>query len=1740
MSGNMYIADAGNNRIRRVDALTGIISTLVSNGSTLFAPSQVLVDPEGLLFILTQGQSSSLTARAAQVVKLDISTGLSTPYAGGGTTRTPNPGTPATTASLNSPKGVASDLAGNIYIADSLNNQILKIDSNGLVSAVLATGFEPGGLYFQGGTLYVAASAGNVWAMSEATGEFALVAGGSLGPGYGGDGGLALSAKLNNPTDIAADSNGTLYISDSGNNRVRRVSPGDDGKVNGASGEEIQTIAGDGSRVPSDLGDGGPANAALLSGVRGTAQGQGGSVYVADTANNRIRRVDKDGQISTFAGGGPPSASCQGQQLNCGDRGPARLAELSRPTAVAVDAAGNLYISDTGHHRVRQVDRAGVIRRVAGGCCIVNGNPAAYAGDGGAAVDAMMSGPSGLTFDASGNLFIADSGNNVIRRVTPGADGVVTGAPDETITTVAGGGSIFAVPGSALNTTLTDPEGVASGPSGVLFIADTGGHRILKLSRGANGSISGVNDSTVAPIAGSGKAGFSGDGGAATGAVVNAPAGITVDAAGNLLVADTGNGRIRLIDKAGLIVTVAGGGASLNDGGPATGARLSNPYSVSVGPDASLFIADAGHSRVRKVQSGGSSGPGLGSADLAVAIVGAPQVVSVGSTLTYFVAITNHGPEAAADSVLADSLSSSVRYSSATPSSGECTGPSAHQGGLVTCRLGTIAANGVVRVSISVIPEQPGTVTNQASARAETGDPDLSNNDASANNKVVKPAVPGLSSDLSITGSTNPVDSLPAGSDLVYTLTVRNAGPDAAGGVEFTDLLPSQSLYKSSKASQGTCGPAVTQDPILQSGGVVGCALGEVKQGASASVTIVVSTRAGQLSNQAHVAGDSFDSDLSNNTVTSTNSSVGSLADLRLTTTTLYSEVPVSMDVDFRLDVFNAGPDSAAQVDLESEFQEPFVYKSVTSTQGSCERTSPTHIKCRLGDLPMGPGPIITLTGTAGDNGPNQICSALVSPAIDPDYQNNNSCGRVTASGGAADLSLKASATPDPVEAGDTVVYHCEVRDDGPYTALASTITLTLPPWVVYKTSAGGSSSGGVDNCRPAAGNQVSCNLGGIGKQQNRAMEITLTHYRAGQDSITMLLSSDQTTPDPSTSNNSATVETSVTKWARYWPGAGLDAGRSGYQPVTPGSNSVGLVFHSTGPGDREIVTSPITTSGLASRRLVAYGTANGNVHLRKVSDGSEVGPNGGVHLSDAPNPFGAPSGGAAFVDAPETNGGAGQIYALHNDDAGVSLAQLDGRTGRLVRKTRIAEAARSKVDSSPLLITQSPTSSLLFFVASNGEGIESLFRIPIGNPSSTDSALGQTFTTGDVNANPSAGPTLIYPGTGTDVPSPASVAIGTLDGRVRTFLASDPASEGPSATVGGPSDEVMTPSVPRSDSGATPGEQTSGAKASPVIYVASTSDAPDGSRQTTVHSIQSIRAIGAGPAFAVKDSAPLPGKAAPALALDQEGLSQFPQLPQPGHIFLSTTKGLFALNTDLSTFASRLAINGDGFGLTSPAAGDGFIFVATDSGRQLILNSGTLSPIDQSQFTEYGANNASRRSVGQPALAAGTVQFTSDRGIFSYHFATPASLGQSAPALVTPRAPSDTVSGPGSDFDSDPEPREELGAIFHLDRKSAASPKSSREDGSPAAGQSSLSHDLVPPQSGLIVLPRSDPTSRRDSAPTQTGKNLVRYVADSRRQIPTAALLIVAILIILALAREVLPDSWLSQLTERKGNLRW
>ncbi|HEX4232631.1 MAG TPA: SMP-30/gluconolactonase/LRE family protein [Bryobacteraceae bacterium] len=480
---------------------------------------------------------------------------------------------PATSAMLSDPEGLAVDLAGNLYLADTGNNCVRRVYPNGTIVTIAGTGAygyagdgaaatsatlaNPAGIAVDtAGNVYVADSGNHAIRKISASGIITTLAGNGV-PGYSGDGGAAVNAELDNPTGVAVDSSRNVYVADMYNCVIREIT----------ASEEIVTFAG--NRIPGYLGDGSQATTAELAYPTDVAVDGSGNVYIADSQNSVIRKVSTAGVIGTVAGNGTAGYA--------GDSGSATLGELNFPSGIAVTSSGTLYIADSGNSRVRQVTSSGTISTVAG-----NG---AYAGSGNAA----LVNPAGVALDSAGNLYIADEGTNTIRKLSPAG----------TISTI-GGTAVYGYSGDGAAATAAKfayPAGIAVDTSGNVYVVDSYNSRVRKIA--TNG--------LVTTVAGNGRQGYSGNGSAATSAELNFPQGIAVDSAGNLFIADTNNSCIRKV-SGGIITTIAGNGTAgyLGDNGPASASELNFPYGGAVDATGNVYIADTLNNVIRQISTTGT------------------------------------------------------------------------------------------------------------------------------------------------------------------------------------------------------------------------------------------------------------------------------------------------------------------------------------------------------------------------------------------------------------------------------------------------------------------------------------------------------------------------------------------------------------------------------------------------------------------------------------------------------------------------------------------------------------------------------------------------------------------------------------------------------------------------------------------------------------------------------------------------------------------------------------------------------------------------------------------------------------------------------------------------------------------------------------------------------------------------------------------------------------------------------
>jgi trimeric autotransporter adhesin len=606
--GNVYFADAAGSRIRKVTLTTGKISTVAGNGdkcdhamtcgdgglaidANLNLPETVALDANGNIYIADAGdnrirvvnmQSGPITIAGVSIAAGDIQSvaGVVNDITGCPNSQTAcGDGGPATAAYLNLPYGVALDSAGNIYIADTDDHKIRVVNAQSGTITIDGVSIAPGN---------IATVVGNGIACTNPVSKC-------------GDGKVSTSAEVTRPQSVFIDPSNDIFVADTGDSRIREVT----------SATSIISTVVNAAGTPGFTGDGGAAASAQLDLPGGIWLDSKGDYFVSDSGNERIRVVNNQtsaitvggttiqpGDIQTIAGGG-----------NAGDGGPATSATLALPWDV-VEYGNNLYIVDQGDNRIRavtltngQVTSSSTITTVAG-----NGS-AGYSGDGGLATAASLNGPSSVAFDASGNMYIADSNNLVVREVAAGT-GIIT-------TVVGNGSSCYPTTatcgdgGVATGASFSFPLNLAFDTAGDLYISDWQGYKIRKVAP-SGGSIA---NGTISTIAGTGVSGAKGNNGPAIQANLNHPAGLVVDSNGNVYLSDQYNNEVRQVvftpsnttcsQTVGYICDWAlNTQAKLSgDGGPAAKGSMWNPLELAIDPSNNVYISGGNNNVVQRISA---------------------------------------------------------------------------------------------------------------------------------------------------------------------------------------------------------------------------------------------------------------------------------------------------------------------------------------------------------------------------------------------------------------------------------------------------------------------------------------------------------------------------------------------------------------------------------------------------------------------------------------------------------------------------------------------------------------------------------------------------------------------------------------------------------------------------------------------------------------------------------------------------------------------------------------------------------------------------------------------------------------------------------------------------------------------------------------------------------------------------------------------------------------------------------
>ncbi|PIQ95495.1 MAG: hypothetical protein COV67_14595 [Nitrospinae bacterium CG11_big_fil_rev_8_21_14_0_20_56_8] len=632
--GNIYISHRSKNRIRKIDR-NGIITTVAGNGiagyggdggparqASLNFPAGLAFDSAGNLFVADRNNH--------RIRRIDRN-GIITTAAGNGIPDFEGDEGPAIEASLNFPSDAAFDRQGNLYISDRSNNRVRKVDAQGIITTIAGIGVPgfggdfrlavdaalkyPFGICLDKiGNLYIADRGNNRVRKVDAQGIITTIAGDGT-HSFAGDYGPAEQSGLAYPTGVAVDDAGNLFIADRNNNRIRKIDPqgvittfagtgqtdynGDNEigpetnlhlplmvavdpvgdrlivldrshfrvRAIGLNNQVVSTVAGSGKSLFK--GDGGPGGGATLDSPSGVVVDSKGRVLFADKQHDRIRRIDPNGNIETFAG--------TGAKGNDGDGGPALQAELYLPSEMTIDDKDNIYVvSRQGNGWiVRKIDSNGIITHFAG-----NGKQGAE-GDGGPAREASFYAITDVAVDRKNNVYIADSVNKSIRKVD--SRGIITRVTGEDLKNLA---------------VEVHPNGLAVDAEGNLYISDSGSSRVRKLN---------ARDGTITVFAGTGDFEDFGDEGPALKAGIRSPGGLAIGPEGALYIIEQQSNRIRKVDGAGMIHSVAGTqtpGYS-GDGGPATQAQIKDPFRMAFDREGNLYFSDRDNNRIRKIDREG-------------------------------------------------------------------------------------------------------------------------------------------------------------------------------------------------------------------------------------------------------------------------------------------------------------------------------------------------------------------------------------------------------------------------------------------------------------------------------------------------------------------------------------------------------------------------------------------------------------------------------------------------------------------------------------------------------------------------------------------------------------------------------------------------------------------------------------------------------------------------------------------------------------------------------------------------------------------------------------------------------------------------------------------------------------------------------------------------------------------------------------------------------------------------------
>ena len=688
-TGNVYVTDFSNT-IRKITS-AGVVTTLAGtpgvygsadgtgSAAQFWQPWGIAVDSAGVVYVADQGNSTIRKITPAGVVTtIAGAAGVFGSADGSGSA-----------ARFNSPGGIAVDSSGNLCVADTGNETIRKITSAGVVTTLAGapgiagstdgTGgaarlYYPYALTVTGTTLYVADTFNSTIRKITSAGVVTTFAG--TAGGFGNVNGTGSAARFNNPYGVAATSTGTIYVADARNMVIRKITPS----------RAVTTFAGsatpDGGGIGSADGTGRTARFNYPNGVAVS----GTTVYVADTYNHTIRKITSNGVVTTFAGAAGVPGSADGTS-----------AQFQYPFGVAADKTGNLYVADYLNSTIRKITSAGVVTTLAGTAGVIGSAD-------GTSSAAQFFYPFAVAVDGAGNVYVADTNNYTVRKITPA--GVVT-----TLAGLAGNHDYTDETGS--NARFGNLFGIAADSAGNVYVADNTYSTIRKITPAG----------VVTTLAGTPGISGSADG-TGSAARFNSPRGIAIDSTKNLYVTDQNNQTIRKITPAGVVTTLGGvaGSYGIGDGtGPS--ARFMNPAGIAVANSGVLYVADSYNHEIRSGVL----------ADLKITCTDNKTTVAAGSLNTYTITVTNTGLENVNGAVVTDTFPAQVQNVSytATGKTG-ATGFSAGSGN-INQSLNLPPNSSVTYKATGFINGNSGTVISNAanvSVPAGVSDPNTADNTA--------------------------------------------------------------------------------------------------------------------------------------------------------------------------------------------------------------------------------------------------------------------------------------------------------------------------------------------------------------------------------------------------------------------------------------------------------------------------------------------------------------------------------------------------------------------------------------------------------------------------------------------------------------------------------------------------------------------------------------------------------------------------------------------------------------------------------------------------------------------------------------------------------------------------------------------------------------------------------------------------------------------------------------------------